>query len=407
MIVISKPCIEHNINSSRLKCKISGDYLGSEKVIWFSVEKEYAQYLVDEVADSFVLACMLPAVVHGEDITVNCHVSERLLFHLQHAVTFILEKSYNGTHITIHADQIWTIDFGGKAVGCGCSLGIDSLSAIFTHMDTPETPDYEISHLTYFNVGSHGYKNAEANRKSWLHDMVKVKQFAETIHLPLVLVESNVYELFDGFNFDQSGNFINMATVLSLQKLFRKYLYGSNYPITATHLTNVCSGYFESLMIPIVSTESTELIVANADMARSDKTEIVAKHPLSKNNLYVCWKELIVNNNPNHPIAKIKDRFLNCTRCDKCLRTCTQLDILGVLEDFRNIFDINYYRLRQKEYIGKCIATAGSNEFSRDIVAMADKYKYRIPFASKLYALAYKTHLMGIYFRLKSFFQHK
>lgn len=406
MIVISKPKIHNTCNNAYLKAEIAADYFknGGVKEIYFSVEEKYADFLVDEVCDSFLLAALLPAVVHGEDIEIRGKVSEKLLFHARYTLLYILAKSYNGKNITIRTEGTSTTNYQGVGVGCGCSLGIDSLSAIFTHLHTPELKDYQITHLTYFNVGSHGYKDAEANRRSYLKDMVAVEKFAEEVNLPLVKIESNIWEIFSGFNFDQSGNIINMSTVLSVQKLFGKYLYGSNYPISEVRLTNQCSGYFESLMIPLCSTESTELIVANGNLARSDKTEIVVKYPLSYNSLYVCWKELIVNNNPNHLIAKIKDAYLNCTRCDKCLRTCAQLEILGELDKYENIFDLNYYYKVRNRYMGKVLAYKSSNAFYRDIINMAKKYDFHIPFKSKVIAFAYSTHLMGLFFRVKKLF---
>lgn len=402
MIRIYQPRFVDNDGVRQLECKIEANYLSGEKIIRFSVNRPFEQYLTPEVCDAFLLATLLPAVKYGEDITILGDVSEKLYFNCVYTISNILQKAYNGCRPNIIAKRTVKNKFDGKGVGCGCSLGIDSLAAIFTHYNTPDVPDYQITHLTFFNVGSHGYKDSKANRKSWLKDMVEVDEFALKIGLPVVKIESNIWELFPGFNFDQSGNMINMSTVLTMQKLFGKYLYGSNYPITATHLTDVCSGYFESLMIPISSTESTELIVANADMARSQKTEVVVSNPLSRQSLYVCWKELIVNNNPNHPISKIKDKFRNCTRCDKCLRTCMQLDILGKLDYYKDIFDIEYFYKTKDSYLGKAIAFRHTNEFYRDICSMAQETNYHIPVKSKLIALLYRMHIMGVIVRIKN-----
>lgn len=348
MILISKPKILESEKQSDLVCQIKADYLG-EKEIRFSVLKPFDTGLTEEVSDAFLLASLLPALRHGEDIEIEGNVSERLYFSTIHSLIYLLSKSYGYAPVKVRVGGVVKTSFGGRAVGCGCSLGIDSLSAIFTHLHTPETPDYQITHLTFFNVGSHGYKNAEANRQSYLRDMVEVDRFAAELGLPVVKIESNVWELFDGFNFDQSGNLINMSTVLAMQKLFGKYLYGSNYPMTDVQLTDQCSGFFETIMLPLASTESTELIVANADMSRADKTAVVARHEMSKEHLYVCWKELIVNNNPLSPIAQVRDKVRNCTRCSKCLRTCAQLEILGVLDDYGKIFDLpHYYKVKNK-----------------------------------------------------------
>lgn len=400
MILISKPKIIEFEKQSDLVCYIKADYLG-EKEIHFSVLKPFDTGLTEEVSDAFLLASLLPALRHGEDIEVEGNVSERLYFNIIHSLIYLLSKSYGYAPVKVSVGGVVKTSFDGKAVGCGCSLGIDSLSAIFTHLHTPETPDFQITHLTFFNVGSHGYKNAEANRQSYLRDMVEVDRFAAKLGLPVVKIESNVWVLFDGFNFDQSGNLINMSTVLAMQKLFGKYLYGSNYPMSEVKLTNQCSGYFETIMLPLASTESTELIVANADMSRSDKTAIVARHEMSKEHLYVCWKELIINNDPSSPIAKVRDKVRNCTRCSKCLRTCAQLEILGVLDDYGKIFDLPYYYKVKNQFLGRAIAFRRGNAFFLDIVNMAARYDKRMPKCAKLYALAYRLKVMAVVERLK------
>jgi len=401
MINISKPQIVKSAETTKLICNISADHLGGSKYIWYSVKKPFDEALTYEVSDSFLLAALLPALKHGEDIEVEGAVSERLYFNTIHGLIYLFSKSYGYEPIKVKVGSTTNHQFEGKGVGCGCSLGIDSLSAIFTHLKTPTTPDYQITHLTYFNVGSHGYKDADANRKSYLKDMIEVEKFANEIGLPVVKVESNVWELFDGFNFDQSGNIINMSTVLALQKLFGKYLYGSNYPMTDVKLTDKCSGFFETIMLPLASTESTELIVANANMSRSDKTKVVIKHKSSRDYLYVCWKELIINNNPNSPIAKVRDKVRNCTRCSKCLRTCAQLEILGVLGEYNKIFDLKHYYKVKNQFLGRVLAFKNRDAFYKDIADMAKRYGKRMPIKAKMYSWIYRLRIMTIIDKVK------
>lgn len=400
MIIIDKPFIEEKEGVNTLYCEIHKSY-GGNKRIYFTVNPPFDKYLVSEVCDAFLLACILPAMRHGEDIHVVGEVSERLYFNIIHSLVYIFSKSYGYKPINIEVSNTVATKFEGKGVGCGCSLGIDSLAAIFSHLETPDTPDYQITHLTYFNVGSHGYKNEEANHKTWLKDMVSVDRFASMVGLPVVKIESNIYELFQGFDFDQSGNIINMSTVLTMQKLFGKYLYGSNHPIEDFKLTNKAAGYFESVMLPIVSTESTDLIVANADMTRSQKTEIVASNTLSKNMLYVCWKELIVNNNPLHPIAAIKDNYLNCTRCEKCRRTLAHFEVMGKANEYSGIFDLKYWNKTKNDYLGKVLAFSSKDVYYQDIVNAAGRHGYHFSQKARIQQLLYQSHIKGLIHRIK------
>lgn len=405
MIKIAKPIIVNGIEGKKLVCEITANYLLGTKTIYFEVLSPFDEYLTDEVSDAFMFAALLPALKHNEDIEVEGVVSEKLYFNLIHTIRYVFAKAFKTPNVNINVGGTQKFNFGGKAVGCGCSLGVDSLAAIFSHLYTPDTPDYQITHLTYFNVGSHGYKDAEANHKSWLKDMKAVEKFAADLNLPVVKIESNVYELFEGFDFDQAGHNINMATVLTMQKLFGKYLYSSSYPVNEIKLTDIATGFFEGIFIPGASTESTELLVANPDMTRTDKTRVIVENDLSKSNLYVCWKELIVNNNPNHPIAKIKDKFLNCTRCDKCLRTCACLEIIGKIDEYSQIFDVKYFEKIKDKYFGKILAYKGKSAFYKDIVDLAGKEGYKFSNKAKLICFLYRSHIMSIYVRTSSVFK--
>lgn len=399
---IYKPTIYNNEKFTELHCTIESEFLPEGKIeIFFRTEKNWGRYFVHETCDTFLLASILPAMRHGESIYLDCEVSERLLYNVRTSLLHLIHLSYGYKTIeVISARGTVQTKYEGKGVGCGCSLGVDSLAAIFSHLGLKDTPDYNITHLTYFNVGSHGYKDEEANNKSYHHDMIKVDEFAKNLGIPVVKIESNVWKLFTGFNFDQSGNFINMSTVLSMQKLFGTYLYGSNYPMQAFDFTNRCSGYFETVMLPMSSTESTQLIVANADMTRFEKTDFIVKFPDTYKYLYVCWKELIVNNDPNHPIAAIKDNYLNCTRCDKCLRTCVHLDMMGILDKFSEIFDLKYYQQIKKNYLAK-VLNDKKNAFNSEILRMAKEKNFKIPMSSKLIALGQRLHISGVLNRFK------
>ena len=117
------------------------------------------------------------------------------------------------------------------------------------------------------------------------------------------------------------------------------------------------------LLFPLLSTDKTEIIISNPEMTRIDKTKYIINDGLAQNYLYVCWKELIVNRWPNSQIAKIKDRYLNCSRCDKCQRTLLAIDLLGKLPLFEKVFDVSYWNSVKDSYIAKVLINKEKSSF--------------------------------------------
>ena len=159
-------------------------------------------------------------------------------------------------------------------------------------------PSYKITHLTLFNAGAFGSKEKEGARKSFFNEIERSKKFADKLGLPFVWVDSNIRSFFPEFSFDWSHTYLNMSVVLSMQKLWRKYLYASGYSVDHLEFDIDDSAKYEPYLIPMLSTENTELISANMNMRRSDKVDFISDDKMVQENLYVCLKEQI-RNNPN------------------------------------------------------------------------------------------------------------
>ncbi len=375
MIYIGK--IERRIinNESSISCHIKDEAQNFDDYIYYSVPKEYEDYLTDEVADAFLVGVLLPAVLYNEDICVDNAISEKLYYNITHSILFTLSFIY-GNKIRLHIRELVRPKFDNNAVGCGCSLGVDSFAAILQHISSECPQSYKITHLTYFNVGAMGYVDLKKAEESYKKDLEMVKSFAKEVNLPVVCLSSNFSILYKDFDFDASGDIRNFSAVLSLQKLFKKYLYGSSFTIKDFKFDISQTGFYESLLAPMLSTENTELCIANPEMNRIDKTKFIADNKYVQKYLYVCWKELIANRWPNSEIAKIKDIHLNCSRCDKCKRTMLALDLLGKLELYSSIFDLSYWNKTKNRYIAKVIAQKEKNAFYADLFSLMKEVGY-------------------------------
>ena len=380
MINISKPWIEKVGDKVYLKSHIKDDYQNIDEDIWYSTPEEYGQYFCDEIADAFVISVLLQAIRYGEDIVVDAAISEKLYFNLQFSLIHTISISWGdiSNKIKVTPKEVMKPNFHSFAVGCGCSLGVDSLSAIFRYTSKECPESYRITHLTYFNVGAMGYKDLEKAQSSFKKDLSMVRDFADAYKLPLVCIESNISILYRDFDFDQSGIIRNMSAVLSMQKLFRVYYFASGQPNQNFEFTTTVMSHYGSLLLPLMSTESTELVVADQDKSRIDKTKSLMDNPIAHQHLYVCWKELIANKNPQSEVERVKDKFLNCTRCDKCLRTALTLDILGKLNLFKEIFDLDYYYRVRDKYTCKVLLNKDKSFMYRDIVLLMEQVHFPI-----------------------------
>ena len=173
MIKIGKPIIETYQDRVVLKAFIQDEGEQLNEWLWYAVEPEYGHYLCDEVADAFVLPMILPATRSHQDIQVEGSMSERLLYNLQNSVLYAASrttpyfKSYDinsqGYCPHIKCGNPVVVDYHGKGVGTGCSLGVDSFMVLLQHYLEPHCPaGYKLTHLTFFNVGAMG---AEANEQ--------------------------------------------------------------------------------------------------------------------------------------------------------------------------------------------------------------------------------------------------
>lgn len=154
MITIDRPLIEKEGREFFLKAIIKDSVKGKSFPLWYSVAEQYGSYFCDDRADSFLIVSLMYAMKSHQDIVVNAPVSRRLLYHIVHDIQPLFTKLIPGSRsIRISVpDEAYPI-LNGKAVGCGCSLGVDSMSALYKHMGEGVMEEYRVTHLALFNSG--------------------------------------------------------------------------------------------------------------------------------------------------------------------------------------------------------------------------------------------------------------
>ncbi len=394
MIKIGKPYIEKNGNLTYLKAVVDNEGEGRKITLFYAVENLYSQYLCHETADAFVLPMLLRAVVSGQDIQIDAPLSEKLYHNLTHSVMYILRFAHqkksgieNRAIPQIKCNGTINLNFRGEAIGTGCSLGVDGFHVIKSYIfENKEFPTYKPTHLACFNVGAFGSDNTDGTRQSFYNEFEKLQGFSQRFNLPIVLVDTNIHEFYPEHEFNWSASYLNIGCVLSLQKLWNRYLYASGFSLENLMFDFDSSCKSDPYSCPHLSTESVEIVSVDMDKPRSEKVRDIMNDPLCREYLNVCLREQAVNNG-------IRDRrqsnYNNCGYCEKCLRTILQLDIYGVLDDYKNTFDISRWNFWKPRFLARVIAYRKDDPMYEDILNTIPP-EYHIPMFSRLYSKIYK-----------------
>ena len=156
LMKIYLPEITHHNGNVMYKVNVHSS-LGN-KTLWYKLNEKYSSF-ISESSDAPLVALLIPAMVHGEDIYLDGTVSEKLYYNLsgpyQHVLQLIIPSLYL---VKIYPATIKpSIKEKEYGVATGFSGGIDSFCVIADHYYSNDVPEgFRLTHLLFNNVGSHG-----------------------------------------------------------------------------------------------------------------------------------------------------------------------------------------------------------------------------------------------------------
>lgn len=325
-ITIDAPRIRQVETGTRLEAEI---VIGNQsRIMYFEVDQAYEDCLTADRADAFLVAIFLHAFLRGESVRVNAPISEGLIYQINFSLVEFLLSVYPGKinfSSRVNAEVLLPPMESRGAVGTGVSCGIDSLATIFRHLNH-ECPSYRLTHLCFFDTGSHGPQQDQDSIDRYVFRRQLAVDFSQDIGLPLVEVRSNLSEVVER-PFGLIHTYLNAAAALALQPLFATYLYSSGFSTQDFLAYTSDSAYFDIYLLPLISTRSLRFYSGEDNLGRFEKTRVVTSNPLSRKYLNVC--------NQSGP---------NCGRCNKCIRTLLALDALGVVRSYGAVFDLELYQ---------------------------------------------------------------
>lgn len=375
---VSEVKFEKGEKFSKIECEVGGG------TIFIEVENKYEDYLVHEVADSFVIAAMLPSLILGEDIYCET-ISDDLYYHSP-TILYLLSKTFNKPCIKIVPKKVIHLDFKPQAVGSGFSGGIDSFTTFINHTGDNCPEAYRLTHLTLFNVGAYGNDYGKT-KQAFLRDLERAKIFASKVNMPLVAVNTNIGLLYSAkeiHHYSLRSTLCLSVAIKALSKLFRRYYISSTGTIDDMKLDKADQYFYECSLIQLLCSSCTDIFITETNLNRVEKTKIVVNSDLAKKYLYVCAADIF---NEAFNMSFEKDTAPNCSQCSKCVRTMLTIDFLGYRDAFKNRFDWGKYDKDFKKNILYIATDRYHGHFSREIYELMCEKGIRIPFFIQLTGL--------------------
>lgn len=362
--------VTHQNDKLILSATIKSSVLGS-KNLWFSVPELYEQHVCTTQMDAFLVGMLFPAMMCGEDLYIDGIVSKKLIFNInKYVIPLLISFCPTAKKIKVSAKELSEQFFDNTGIGTGFSGGVDSFNAIHELFVKQNDIGLRVNTLLFLNVGSHGSKEESAKVK-YLQRYNHLKNYPKEVNLDYIPIDSNLHT-FHPWGHEKIHTLTGCAGVLVLQKHFSKYYYASagfNY----TQIINFSKKYRDKdigiycdpILLPLLSTESTEFYQEGAAYSRVDKIVDISNYEPTYRYLNVC-----VSGDDTHE---------NCSTCNKCLRTLFALDLSGNLNKYENIFDIKKYKKVKGFYIAQLIQDSKKDIFAQSLIELAKEKGVKIP----------------------------
>lgn len=314
--------------------------------LWFDLDPSFGEF-TDDSCDAAVASLVLAAMAAGRPLLVDGPVSERLVWNLHNTVIPVVLRQL--PFLRPVRIETWERRRGRRtaagAIMTPLSCGVDSFAAIADHYLAEGLSERErVTHLLFSHIGHHGYGD-EAGLRAERRFLLAQSAAAE-LGLPIGRVDSNTPEFYpeehnSPFNWLATISVRMAAVPLLLQKGVKRFLVASSgsWGSVRVHETHNMSEA-EPILLSAMSTDQVEISSVGWDYSRLDKTQRIAGLPVVQRHLDVC----------------VMEGGVNCTRCEKCLRTLLGLDVLGHLEEFRGRFDLNAYKKHRSDSIARALA---------------------------------------------------
>jgi hypothetical protein len=301
-------------------------------------------------------------MAQGGVLEVEGAVSDRLVFNmrrLQSVLRLVLPQLKPLEVVFANVSNAESALAPGVATGF--SAGVDSYAVLADyHYGTPPAR-FRLTHLLFNNVGAHWAGGESLFEKRYQ----RLRPVAERIGLPFVKVNSNLDAFYAGFTFESTHTFRNAAVALLLQRGIGTFLYASGYGYADTFVGEAStSNHSDAVTLPLMSTGAVSALSVGSEYSRVEKTLKLTSIPDTHDSLDVCFFE--------HAGSRI-----NCSICEKCLRTMFTLELAGALDKYSKCFDKIAYMQHRENYLADLLGSA--SPLACELIHYASQISFEFP----------------------------
>lgn len=364
-ILIGTPKIASNNRLVRLEADVELRLDGEtdKKRFFYEVEKQWAQYLTAELSDPFILAFVELAMERSADVVYEAPMTEDLRYQLDRYLIPVFAKKIKTMHPVklIGPTTKQKVETCG-VTGTGFSGGVDSFYSVLSHLEgIPESK--RVTHVMLAVNGAAATGVSEERDQKWFKEETdRLSPAVKELGLAFVGVNSNV-SLINNFKkcFGGGSAIPTSSFVHALRKLFGTYYWASAYEADVLEFRDDDGGYIEPFVVPLLSVDGLRFYHSGCEVSRIEKEEFIADNPVARKTLTVCGG------------------VTNCGACSKCVRTMAELNSIGKLDKFSDVFpNVDRYKKRWKIKLARELGI-DHPPFSTDIIVSYRKHGIHIP----------------------------
>jgi len=329
-----------DLNVSTVNCLLSeyDDATSTEvqKTIWFSVDKQWSKGLCSDLSDAYIIGILSYCMRKRYDIYSDVPMTNVLKHNLvEYLMPLICKADMTLRQPNLFVDTVSEETIRkGDAIGTGASCGLDSMHAIWHYYNHEK--EFKLTHLCINNVGAFGCYSDSEKSKDLAY--TRSEQFSRDLHLPLIRTNSNIHEVIKQSHY-LTNTYTTLFAVYMLRYHWKKYYIGSCGGLLPTGFTlnenaSEDSSHYEIISFPALSTNNLKIIGEGEDCTRFEKLKDISDFHIAKKYLYSCHRE-----------------ETNCGKCLKCMANLLCIDALGELNQYRQSYDIDYYKKNRKMYL--------------------------------------------------------
>ncbi|MBE6529239.1 MAG: hypothetical protein E7680_01385 [Ruminococcaceae bacterium] len=305
---------------------------GENTELWFETDQRYKDGFCQDRIDGIVAMMLLRCMAKGEDIFSTIPISAKLHHQLTSQLIPILSTYSKGQlkEIKINAPLTTQIYDGERIAGTGMSGGVDSLYTVMKYSEEAVDDQFRVKCLLVAQTDSIATKHEYSER--YITNCNRAMEFAKEYGYSCLCVNTNFRDFYgsDRIQYTSEDTFMMCGIALLFSKMFNTYYFSGAQSIDyLTIEPPKASEAYNLVTLPLLSTENLTFYLGGF-CGRFQKERELSLYEPSYKYLNVCW----------HYSATER---MNCGECGKCRRTILAFDIIGCMDKYRSVFNLENY----------------------------------------------------------------